>query len=71
MLDLESQEAVEHQWGWNEKDECDKKTCSEWQGKFCQPMITLGQGACAGLFIVGGQMSYYNTLKVLNYLLRQ
>jgi hypothetical protein len=28
--------AVKQQWGWNENDEHDKKTRSEWHGNFCQ-----------------------------------
>jgi hypothetical protein len=39
MLGLESREAVEHQRGWNENDERDKKTHSEWHGNFCRLTI--------------------------------
>jgi hypothetical protein len=53
MLGLDSREAVECQQGWYKNDERYNRICSKWHRNFCQSTHALGQGARAGLFIVG------------------
>jgi ABC-type dipeptide/oligopeptide/nickel transport system permease component len=50
ILGLESHGAIEHQRGWNENDEHDKKTRSEWHEFFCQAMRASGRSPCGSIY---------------------
>jgi hypothetical protein len=67
-LGLVGCEVVEHQRVWNENNEHDNRTYSEWHRISCQSIHPPERGARAGLFIVGVQQSYYNALKAPNNL---